>query len=76
MKVERLSALHIGRLYPQEIFLVLISVRGLLDPKAIARPEGLCQLTSRYEPIFTTNIGELFQISVKYITSRDTAVNL
>jgi hypothetical protein len=43
MKVVSLSALGTGRLYPHELYLVLISISDRVDSIAIMRPEELSQ---------------------------------
>jgi hypothetical protein len=64
----RLSALRAGRPLPSGRFLVLISVRGWADPRAIVRVEGLGQLNN---PMTSSGIEPAtFRLVAQYTVQR------
>jgi len=66
----RLSALRTGRLYPQEMLLVLISVRGWVDPRAIVRSEGFYVKEKSTDP----QLGSTFRFVAQHLNHCATAV--
>jgi hypothetical protein len=54
MSLANLSALCTVRLYPEELLLVLVSVSGLVDPRATVWPAGLNQRKIQ----MTTSVNE------------------
>jgi hypothetical protein len=76
MKVVRLSSLRTGRLYPQERFLVLISVRGWVELRAIALPGGLSHCKIRMTPSgIEPATFRLVAQCMRYITALNRVLN-
>jgi hypothetical protein len=53
--VVRLAVLRTGCIYPKEIYLILISVNGLVDPGSIGQPEGLLTYSMEQSPSCEAN---------------------
>jgi hypothetical protein len=58
------STTHRPPLSSQEILLVLISVRGWVNPRAIVRPEGLCQRKSDFP---NADLQKMFANKIKRV---------